>query len=255
MPDASLIVPAFIAGLLTFFAPCTFPMVPAYLSFIGGVSLKDLSDPKKKNTAKQKIVLNAFLYVLGFSVIFVALGSLVGFIGNVATIYQSLLARIGGVIVILFGLSMLPWGKRTFLSAVVREWRIPGLNTLQPGHPVTSLAFGAAFALGWTPCIGPVLGSILILAATTSTVAQGTFLLGVFSLGLAIPFLLIALMIGSATRTMSFLTRYLSLISSLGGVFLIFLGILMVTNSFGVWISFFYNIFGFISYDRLLDYL
>lgn len=255
MPDVSLVIPAFIAGLLTFFAPCTFPMVPAYLGFIGGVSLQDLSNPKKKHTAKQKIVLNAFLYVLGFSVIFIGLGSLVGFIGNVAGIYQSLLARIGGVIVVLFGLSMLPWGRNTFFFNLAREWRIPGLHMLQPGHPVTSLAFGAAFALGWTPCIGPVLGSILLLAATTSTVTQGTFLLGIFSLGLAIPFLLIALTMGSATRMMSILVKYLPLISAAGGLFLIFLGILMVTNSFGIWVSFFYDLFGFISYDRLLDYL
>ena len=135
------------------------------------------------------------------------------------------------------------------------EKNIGRINALKPGNPASSLIFGAAFAFGWTPCVGPILGSILTLAAASATVGQGAFLLSVFSLGLAVPFLIIAAGIGSASNYISKLSKYLNVISIVGGLFLIFLGILLFTNKLGVWIAYFYQWFDFINYEQLLDYL
>ncbi|PIR89472.1 MAG: cytochrome C biogenesis protein [Candidatus Harrisonbacteria bacterium CG10_big_fil_rev_8_21_14_0_10_40_38] len=250
--DLALVVPAFIAGLLTFLAPCTLPLVPGYLGFVSGVSSQDLRDPDKSKSSRKKVFLNGLLFVIGFSFVFILLGSLFGLGGAVLIKYRLWLSRIGGIFVIFFGLFMIGIFKLPFLNV---EKRIGGVKFLKPGNPVSSLIFGATFGFGWTPCVGPILGSILTLAAASATVFKGGFLLGVFSLGLALPFLVIALLIGSASFYISKITKYLNVISVVGGVFLIFLGILLVTDGFGLWITFFYKIFEFLDYDRLLDYL
>jgi cytochrome c-type biogenesis protein len=250
--EFSFIISAFIAGLLTFLAPCTFPLVPGYLAFISGVSVGDLQDPLKSKSARRKILLNGFLFVVGFSFIFVLLGSLFGLAGSALFQYRIWLSRIGGIFVILFGLFMLRILRLPFLNV---EKNISGIKILRPGNPISSLIFGATFALGWTPCVGPILGSILTLVASSATVGQGAFLLSVFSLGLALPFLIVAVGIGSASSYISKLSKYLNVISIIGGLFLIFLGILLFTNKLGVWISYFYQFFRFINYEQLLNYL
>lgn len=250
--EFSLIIPAFIAGILTFLAPCTLPLVPGYLGFISGVSINDLKDPKKTKIARRKIFLNGVLYVIGFSLVFVTLGSLFGLGGSALIQYRLWLSRIGGVFVILFGLFMIGFLRLPFLNV---EKHLHAVKALKPGTPTSSLIFGATFAFGWTPCIGPILGSILTLAASSATVGQGAFLLSVFSLGLAVPFLIIAGGIGSASSSIAKLSKHLNVISIVGGVFLIFLGILLLTNNMGVWIAYFYQWFDFINYERLLDYL
>jgi len=250
--DFSLIIPAFIAGILTFLAPCTLPLVPGYLGFISGVSTNDLQDPTKAKLARRKIFLNGVLYVIGFSLVFIILGSLFGLGGAALFKYRIWLSRIGGVFVIFFGLFMMGILKLPFLNV---EKHVGSIKALKPGSPVSSLIFVAAFAFGWTPCVGPILGSILTLAASTATIGQGAFLLAVFSLGLAVPFLIIAATIGSASSYLSKLNKYLNIISFIGGVFLVFLGILLLTNKLGVWIAYFYQWFNFINYESLLDYL
>lgn len=250
--DFSLVIPAFIAGILTFLAPCTLPLVPAYLGFISGVSMQDLQDPLKTKSARRKIFLNGLLFILGFSAIFVLLGTAAGFFGQTLFQHRVWLSRIGGVFVILFGLLMLNVLKIPFLSREI-QFKTPTL--LQRGKAVNSLILGTTFGLGWTPCVGPILGSILTLAAASATVGQGALLLSVFSLGLAIPFLVIAAGIGSASTHIAKLSKYLRIVSIIGGVFLIFLGILLFTNKMGIWIAYFYQFFNFINYDRLLDYL
>jgi len=250
--EFSLIIPAFIAGIFTFLAPCTLPLVPGYLGFISGVSAQDLKDPLKAKTARRKIFLNGLLFVIGFSFIFILLGSLFGLGGSALIQYRLWLSRIGGVFVILFGLFMIGVLRLPFLNV---EKHIRGIKALKPGNPISSLIFGATFALGWTPCAGPVLGSILTLAAASATVGQGAFLLSVFSLGLAVPFLIIAAGIGSASNSIAKLSKYLNVISAIGGTFLIFLGVLLLSNKFGVWVAYFYQWFNFINYDSLLDYL
>lgn len=250
--DFSLIIPAFIAGILTFLAPCTLPLVPGYLGFISGVSTNDLQDPTKAKIVRRKIFLNGVLYVIGFSLVFIILGSLFGLGGAALIKYRLWFSRIGGVFVIFFGLFMIGILKLPFLNV---EKHIGSVKALKPGNPVSSLIFGAAFAFGWTPCVGPILGSILTLAASSATIGQGAFLLAVFSLGLAVPFLIIAASVGSASAYLTKLSKYLNVISVIGGIFLVFLGVLLLTNNLGVWISYFYQIFNFINYDSLLDYL
>lgn len=251
--DFTLIIPAFIAGLLTFLAPCTLPLVPAYLGFISGISLGELRDPARARHVRLKIFLNGLFFVLGWTLVFTLLGTLVGFVGAALLApYRLWLARIGGIFVILFGLFMLNVLKIPFLA---REWQpwIPPI--FQGGRPVNSLILGSAFGIGWTPCVGPILGSILLLASTSATALGGAALLAVFSLGLAIPFLAIAAGVGRASQYIERFSKYLSIVSVIGGLFLILLGILLFTNNMALLIPYGYRLFRFIEYGRLLDYL
>ena len=250
---AALVIPAFIAGILTFLAPCTLPLVPAYLGFLSGTSLGNLGDPAKARRVRWKIFLNGLFFVLGWTLVFTLLGTLVGFIGaSLLVPYRLWLGRIGGIFVIIFGLFMLNVLKIPFLA---REWkpRIPSI--FQRGRAVNSFILGSAFGIGWTPCVGPILGSILLLASTSSTALQGALMLSVFSVGLATPFLAIAAGIGSAQKLIERNTKVLKTISIIGGVFLIFLGVLLFTGNMAFLISYGYRLFRFIEYERLLDYL
>ncbi len=250
--SVGFVISAFVAGLLTFLAPCTFPLVPAYLGFISGVSVEDLNDPTKSDTVRKKIIQNGIFFVVGFSLVFILFGTLAGLIGQGLVPYRIWLTRVSGVFVILFGLFMLGAFKIPFLQS---DKRLKAPSFLKVGKPASSLVIGSAFAFGWTPCIGPILGSILLLASTSTTAFQGAFLLTMFSIGLAIPFLLIAFLFSKATIYIQKISKYLVWISVIGGVFLIILGILLVTNNFSLLIQYGYQLFDFINYDRLLDYL
>lgn len=250
--ESPSIILAFTAGVLTFLAPCTLPLVPAYLGFISGVSLLDLQDPQKVKSVRRKIFFNGLLFVIGFSFVFILLGSLFGLGGAALIQYRIWLSRIGGIFIIFFGLFMIGVLRLPFMNV---EKHIGGIKALKPGNPVSSLMFGATFAFGWTPCIGPILGSILTVAAASSTVGQGAFLLCVFSLGLAVPFLVVALGIGSASMYIAKVSKFLTPISIVGGLFLVFLGILLLTDELRIWTTYFYRWFDFINYKQLLDYL
>jgi len=251
--ELPLTISAFIAGLLTFLAPCTLPIVPAYLGFISGVNQNELTNPGTAKLARRRIFLNGLAFIAGFSLIFIVFGTLVGFVGSsVLAPYRVWLARIGGILVILFGLFMLGLFKLSFFQA---EKRIPIPNWLTLGRPSSSLFIGGTFALGWTPCVGPILGSILLLAGTSGTATQGAFLLSIFSLGLAIPFLAIALAFSKATAYIERFSKYLKIVSIVGGIFLILLGLLLATDNFGLTIQYGYELLEFINYDRLLEYL
>lgn len=250
--EISLVIPAFVAGLLTFLAPCTLPLVPAYLGFISGASLSDLKDPARARSVRRKIFLNGLAFVVGWSAVFILLGTLVGLAGAALVPYRIWLSRIGGIFVIIFGLFMLNVLKIPFLA---REWQPKIPSMFQRGRPVNSLILGSAFGIGWTPCVGPILGSILLLASTTATALSGAFLLTVFSAGLAIPFLAIALGIGSASRYVERALPFLNIVSVIGGLFLIGLGILLFTGNMALLISYGYRALPFINYVRLLDYL
>lgn len=250
--DTSLILPAFIAGLLTFLAPCTLPLVPGYLAFVSGASLEDFRDPKRSISAKRKVFLNGLFFTLGFSFVFIVLGLAAGWLGSLFGDYKSFLSRVGGVMVILFGLFMLeavhaPWLSRT------KRFSVPPL--FRRGRLRNSFVLGAVFGFGWTPCIGPLLGSVLFLASSTATLWQGAFLLSVFSLGLALPFLAIALSVGTATLHVHKIARFGKTLTITGGVFLVFLGLLLVTDRFGIFSGALYRWFDFINYDSLMKYL
>lgn len=250
--EFSLITPAFIAGLFTFLAPCTLPLVPGYLGFISGVSLQDIHDPQKAPLVRRKILLNGLAFIVGFTVVFIAFGTLAGFLGRTLVPYRIWLTRVGGVFGIIFGLFMLRVLKIPFLNKE-KQFTAPKLFT--QGKALNSFFLGAAFAFGWTPCVGPILGSILLLASTSTTALQGAFLLFIFSLGLAVPFLAIAIGIGHAAQYVRRITKYLNIISVVGGLFLIVLGILLLTNNFSIFISVAYRLFDFVNYEQLLDYL
>ena len=246
------ILASFFAGLLTFLAPCTLPLVPAYLGFISGVDQDALKNPATASAARRKIFLNGLAFIVGFSLIFIVFGVLAGFAGTALAPYRIWLARIGGVLVILFGLFMLGFFKLPFFQT---DKRIPIPKWLTLGKPSSSLFIGGTFALGWTPCVGPILGSILLLAGTSGTALTGGVMLTVFSIGLAMPFLLIALAFSKATAYIDRISKYLKAVSIIGGIFLIILGFLLATDNFGLTIQYGYELFDFINYEGLLDYL
>lgn len=250
--EIALIISAFVAGVITFLAPCTLPLVPAYLGFISGVSADDLKDPEKAKGARRKIVKNGFAFVIGFSIIFILFGTLAGLLGQSLASYQSILTKVGGVFVIFFGLFMLGVFKIPALHAT-KKVKLPAF--VKVGSTSSSLIIGSIFALGWTPCVGPILGSILLLASTTSTALQGAFLLSVFSLGLAVPFILIAFAFSSATKHIGAITKYFKWISTIGGLFLILLGILLLTDNFDLLVQYGFKIFKVFEYEAILDLL
>ena len=236
-----LIIPSFLAGVLTFIAPCTLPLVPAYISFISGES-----------TNKGKILMNGLLFIFGFSLVFILFGILFGLLGSVIVPYRIWLTRIGGIFVILFGLFMLKIINISFLNQTEKIQLSP---IFKRGEPLSSFLLGSSFAFGWTPCVGPILGSILILASTTSNVWQGGLLLTVFSLGLGTPFLLIAVGIGSASEKIKSFSKYLGIVEKVGGVFLIFLGILLFLDKLNLLVSWGFELFNRVNYDSIIKYL
>ena len=245
------VISAFIAGLLMFLAPCTLPLVPAYLAFISGVRPDDLRGASA-HTARQRIMINGTAFTLGFSVIFIAFGVLVGLFGLYIGAFRELLTQIGGVFIIFFGLSML--GVFTIAPLMKkRAVQLPG--ALEPGRPMSAFLIGATFALGWTPCVGPVLASVLLLAATSATVLEGGLLLTVFSLGLSVPFLLTAFLYARASALIhryAYVTKWVQLI---GGVFLVCIGVLLLTNSFGLTVEYGYTLFNILGIDSLFNHL
>lgn len=250
--EIAFVISAFIAGIITFLAPCTLPLVPAYLGFISGVSSDDLKDPEKAKSARRKIIKNGFAFVIGFSIIFIAFGTLAGLLGQGLAEYQSILTKVGGVFVIMFGLLMLGVFRIPFLQ-IDKKIKTPAF--IKVGSTPSSLIIGSIFALGWTPCVGPILGSILLLASTSSTAFQGAFLLAVFSAGLAVPFIIIAFAFSSATKYISAITKYMTWISAVGGIFLILLGILLLTDNFDLLIQYGFKLFKVFEYDAILDLL
>ncbi len=249
MDATALIIPAFVAGLLTFLAPCTLPMVPAYLGFISGTSAQEALGSNAR--LRSRIFFNGLSFVLGFSAIFILFGVFAGYLGHLFPGYRFWLSRIGGVFVILFGLFMLGAFKWPLLSM---EHQLNIKTRFACGSYLNAFGLGAAFGTGWTPCIGPILGSILLLAITQGSAGSGAFLLGVFAFGLSIPFLLVAAALGTAEKAIMRITPYLKWVSRVSGALLIVLGLLLVTNSMGQFIGFAYRLFPFLNYQGLLNY-
>lgn len=244
-------VPSFLAGLITFLAPCTLPLVPGYLAFISGSSLENLSRPGAGSAARKRVFLNGLFYVFGFSLIFIVFGSLAGFLGAALVPFRLWLARIGGLLVIVFGLFML---GAFDLPALSRERQIK-IAKKKLGTPINSFLLGSAFAFGWTPCVGPILASVLLLTASSATVLEGAFLLAIFSLGLAVPFLLIAASVGRSQKFLAKIAKYLKPISIVSGLLLVALGLLLITNKMSLLISWGFRFLGFFDYQRIQNWL
>lgn len=214
---------AFGAGVLSFFSPCVLPIVPAYICFITGSSLEELTGSKQ---GVKSILPNAILFILGFSAVFVILGASATFLGSALFAKQRIIRIIGGIIVILFGLHISGLLNIRFLQA---EKKLHLKN--KPVNIPGSFLVGVAFGFGWTPCVGPILGSILILAATKETVAQGILLLSFYSLGLALPFLMVAIGIGWTLMVFSKIKRYFRVISIISGILLVTVGVWIIWGS------------------------
>ena len=184
--DPLVLAPAaFLAGILMFLAPCTLPIVPGYLAFIAAVPPEALA----REWERRKVIINALAFVLGFSCVFILLGLFAGSVGHILAPWRDTLSRAAGALIILFGLTLLGAVRLPFLQ---REWhpRLP--KFLSVGHPQSSFLIGMLFAIGWSPCIGPILGTVLLFASTSATAVQGGILLTVFSLGFSLPFLITA---------------------------------------------------------------
>lgn len=216
---------ALLAGLLSFFSPCILPLIPAYFSFIAGLSLDELSESKADT--RKKIFLSTLFYVAGFSCIFILLGASASLLGGLAVRYAFLIRYIGGGIIIIFGLHLL---GAININVLNFEKRIH-LNE-KPLHLAGAFVIGMAFGAGWTPCIGPMLGSILIMAGHQDSITQGIVLLAVYSSGLAIPFLVISVCINSILEFMKRTTRFIGVLNKASGILLILIGILLITDRF-----------------------
>lgn len=219
---------AFFAGLLTFLSPCILPLIPAYISFITGVSIDDLvSGKEEKKEMTGRIFLEMVLFISGFSLVFVLLGASASYFGKFLLSHLRVLRTIGGILVILFGLYIAGLFKLSFLGY---ERRIH--LKMKPINILGSFIVGTVFALGWTPCAGPILATILTYAGTGETVGAGIFLLGSYSLGLGIPFLLSGLAVNLFVRGFRKIKRYSRLISPVTGGLLVLFGVLILTGKF-----------------------
>ena len=210
---------AFGAGLISFLSPCVLPLIPGYISYISGESLGDIVEKQKK------IVLKTILFTVGFSLVFISFGATASLIGNLLLEYSNVLRITAGIIIIIFSLQLIGILNLNFLN---RESRFQTKN--YSNNLFFPVVVGAAFGFGWTPCIGPVLGSILTLAAVESSIGKGIILLSFYSLGLAIPFVLSGYGISKFLAFSKNFRKNIRIVSITGGVILLITGILILTN-------------------------
>jgi cytochrome c-type biogenesis protein len=224
MHNLPLPLAAFLAGVLSFLSPCVLPLVPGYVSLISGASVEDLQSSERRML--RTVMLHSLTFVLGFSVVFITLGAVATGVGQIVNEYHSLLSKIAGIVVIIFGLHLTGLLKIKALYADKRLHEVKGGATA-----VGSFAVGFAFAFGWTPCIGPILATILVLAGAQETVWKGVVLLAIYSLGLAVPFLLTSLGVDRFLAFYGRFRRHLHTVEVCSGVLLIAIGVLIFLNN------------------------
>ncbi|MFA5146553.1 MAG: cytochrome c biogenesis protein CcdA [Candidatus Omnitrophota bacterium] len=220
---------AFSAGFLTFLSPCLLPLIPSFIAYITGVSFSDLRDTAKKGEVRKKTVIHSLLFILGFSVVFVLLGLTATFIGKLLFGYQKIIRIAGGVLIMIFGAYLTGILRLDFLA---KERRF-SVSTKGASY-IGSFLIGVTFAAAWTPCAGPILGSILVLAGTKTDVVSGAKLLSVYSLGIAAPFFMTALLVNSFIEYFKKVQKVIRVINIVGGLFLIMIGALVATNYLAV---------------------
>jgi cytochrome c-type biogenesis protein len=224
MADVNLFV-AFAAGIFSFLSPCVLPLIPSYLSFVSGVSLEKLRSDQALARLRGRVILHSLAFIVGFSLVFVSLGASASYLGSLFLGYRNFIRLLGGLFVLLVGLYL------------VGVFKIPALERYlqfnlkdKPAGYLGSILVGITFAVAWTPCVGPILGAILALAGTAGEVGRGMLLLSSYAAGLALPFFLSALAVNSFFQFSHTFRRYIQAVHIMGGVLLIVVGILLLTD-------------------------
>lgn len=237
--DNVTFIGAFVAGLLSFLSPCVLPLIPSYITYITGLSFADLQAEHPTHAVRRQTMVHSLIFIAGFTTVFVLLGASATFIGSYLQEHMDILRKIGGVMIVIFGLHV----SGIFdIGILLGEKRLTIHR--KPAGYLGSFIVGIAFAAGWTPCIGPILASILMVAATEGTIAKGILLLLIYSLGLAIPFFLSSLALHQFLVFFNRFKKYIRIFEIVTGVFLIIVGVLVFTNYLSVLASFTTRVFG-----------
>ena len=229
---------AFVAGILSFISPCVLPIVPGYLSFISGVNVAELKEGEKPAGLARRVGLTSFAFVLGFSSVFVALGAAATLVGYTLQRYKRELGMVGGIVIIVLGLHT--------AGILPIKWLLYEKRAEVKSRPLGLLGayvVGVAFAFGWTPCIGPILGAILLFASQQDTVGQGVLLLAAYSAGLGIPFVLSGLAINGFFSAFGRLRRHMRAVEYVAGALLVGVGLLLLTNRLTLLANYFSRLF------------
>ena len=244
MEENVTLLAAFGAGILSFISPCVLPLIPGYLSYISGLSLDEMRGTTGRGTAvavvapphlRRRVLVSSLAFILGFSLVFVALGASASAIGHFVLAKKTLFSRIAGAVIVIFGLHTMGVLRIEWLY---QEKRVQ--TQRKPGGPFGALLVGIAFAFGWTPCIGPILAGILAIAATRSGVGEGVRLLAAYSLGLGVPFFATALAINRFFGALARIRRHYHAIELVSGGLLVVIGLLIFTDRFTIiaqWLS------------------
>jgi cytochrome c-type biogenesis protein len=218
---------ALAAGLISFFSPCVLPLVPSYISVISGLSYAELRKRTEMGHAlRSTIFLKSLLFILGFSVVFMALGASFSLLGQTLAQYRMVVTKVGGVLIVLFGLYTAGWLK---FGALMREFHL-FQSSHTPAGILGPFLVGLSFGFAWTPCVGPTLGAILTLASVSDNLTQGTSLLAAYTAGLALPFLLSSLALNAFLSWFSRVSFFLPLVQKVGGLILVAMGVLLFTG-------------------------
>lgn len=226
--DISVLI-AFSAGVLSFVSPCVLPLVPSYISYITGVSFKELTDADTRSKVRWATVSHSLLFIVGFSTVFILMGASASYLGQLLSKYQYWIMKIGGVLVIILGIHFTGLINIPFLQ-MERRFELKG----KPLGYLGSFLVGIVFAAGWTPCIGPILSTILLYASTSKSFGTGMYLLTAYSIGLGVPFFLASLAFNSFLSAFDKMKKYMRGITLVSGFFLIAIGILFLTDQFRV---------------------
>lgn len=238
MTEELTLTVAFVGGVISFFSPCIIPLIPAYISHLAGTTIEEV-EKRKSKLLQAKVFINSMFFVLGFSLLFISVGLSIGYVSELFSGFNIWLSRVAGVIIILLGLHTLGILEIPFLKVERRIKTDVGKRSY-----VKSTVLGAAFGLGWSPCIGPILASILVLAGTSASALIGGSLLVAYSLGLAIPFLITGLFTSSVSRFIQRANRYFGIVNLIAGILLIALGIIVFTNNFSRLLALFVELTG-----------
>lgn len=223
------LIAAFVAGFLSFISPCVLPLIPGYVSFVSGVSLEDMRGDAAVSSARRRVLVTSLFFVLGFSLVFIALGATASVVGRFLFERQPILMKIAGVLLVIFGLHTMGVFRIALLES---EKRVQANR--KPAGALGAMLVGIAFAFGWSPCIGPILGGILALAASKDTVWEGIQLLAVYSVGLGIPFLLTSIAINQFFAVTKRIRKHYHTIELVSGGLLVAIGVLIFTNQFTI---------------------